>query len=164
MELLNKRRNKLIEKPNDIEFIKLEKKIDEISELFTEKNEIKRKEIFSMLNERIHERGWRYAREKLKLFDFDKKRVELIKEYNLTPIKIDIKEERIPNKPNIIFFNDKEQHYPVAFRFNSVSHNAAFKEYEGMNKKFEEEGRKIYNATEGGKLETLERVNLEDIL
>lgn len=38
------------------------------------------------------------------------------------------------------------------------------KEYEAIKVAFEKDGRKVYNATDGGKMEVFERVNLEDIL
>jgi hypothetical protein len=38
-----------------------------------------------------------------------------------------------------------------------------FKTYEVCKRVYEEDGRKIYNATVGGKLEVFERVKLEDL-
>ena len=37
-------------------------------------------------------------------------------------------------------------------------------EFGGIGRAFEEDGRKVWNATKGGKLDSLDRINLEDII
>jgi len=48
--------------------------------------------------------------------------------------------------------------------YNDIYWAETFKEFEILKEGFEENGRKIYNSTIGGKLEVFERKKIEDVI
>lgn len=76
---------------------------------------------------------------------------------NVYLIGIDMEYRTHPN----YFYGDRE---PSRKMFIEGYYERSSKEFRGIANAFEDDGRKVYNATAGGKLDLLDRVNLEDIL
>lgn len=75
---------------------------------------------------------------------------------NVYLIGIDMEYRKHPN----YFYGDRK---PSRKMFIEGYYERSSKEFKGLADTFAEEGRHVYNATKGGKLNLLDRVNLEDL-